>query len=382
MRLHQYICLAVLFALCLTQQTSAQMQPTDTTDRHPITLGVYYYPWYKPASFNTTLRGKLTPQQSPAVGRYDSRDPQVIASHIDQSRRGNIRFWAVSWWGPNHDTDITIRNHILKHPRIGEVDFCIHYEATGRFGPFDNPHFDTLTDDFRYLAKTYFQQDNYLRVDGKPVVIIYLTRAYFLTEKSRQAVRDMRKAIEQEFGLQLYLVGDDFYSDKLDPERAVSWDAVTSFDVYGMAFQIHGCTQKGLDVLENIHKKARNTAHDLGVDFIPTVSPGFNDTAVRDGHPPRPRYLTLNGQPQPPGSLFSASLKQTALPYTDPAIGRILMVNSFNEWYEDTQIEPTAPGQTTSTDSSDTQKYTAANSYEAYEDKYLSILAALTKPEK
>ena len=41
------------------------------------------------------------------------------------------------------------------------------------------------------------------------------------------------------------------------------------------------------------------------------------------------------------GDLFTRMLNEVVVPRTDPKADDILMINSFNEWHEDTQIEPT-----------------------------------------
>ena len=42
------------------------------------------------------------------------------------------------------------------------------------------------------------------------------------------------------------------------------------------------------------------------------------------------------------GDLFRSMIKDVAMPLTDPKAKNMIMVTSFNEWYEDTQIEPTS----------------------------------------
>jgi hypothetical protein len=67
----------------------------------PPNVGAYYYPWYGTFSgghgWTDNMRSKLVPAQSPALGAYNNRLSSVIESHIDQSHRGNINFWATSW---------------------------------------------------------------------------------------------------------------------------------------------------------------------------------------------------------------------------------------------------------------------------------------------
>ncbi len=175
-------------------------------------VGAYYYPWYRaPRSdsdigwMNKALRGRLEPRQLPKLGVYDSRNAETIGSHITQSVRGGIDFWVVSWWGPSSSRSDAFKKHILPHPDAGKLKYALFYESTGRFGPFDEPSFKTLVDDFKYMAENYFANPLYLRIDGKPVVYIYLTRAYF-RDRGHEELRRLRQALPE-----VYLVGDDVF---------------------------------------------------------------------------------------------------------------------------------------------------------------------------
>jgi hypothetical protein len=60
---------------------------------------------------------------------------------------------------------------------------------------------------------------------------------------------------------------------------------------------------------------------------------------------------------------------------TDDDAGDLVMVTSWNEWHEDTQIEPVAEAAPTSRDDSvDGDEYTRGLSYEGYGTLYLDIL--------
>lgn len=344
----------------------------------PMQVGVYYYPWHGRFSgghgFTDTLRDRLVPKQGPAIGRYSNHSAATTAAHIDQSKRGKISFWAVSWWGPNSAEDVTFRNSILGHPRAGELKYCIHYESPGRLGKFESPDYSKLTDDFRYLARTYFANPNYLRINDRPVVVIYLTRAYFNTPASRSAISGLKETMQREYGYTPYLIGDDLFGGTVNVERAKLWDAVTDYDVYGTVLQSNGSTQKALDVLTEHYRDAKARANAVGVGFIPTATPGFNDRGVRDGHRAAPRYRT-DVPNAPEGSLFTDMLDQAVLPNLDPKTNNILLITSFNEWHEDTQIEATTDAPATSTDDSGNNRYTQGLNYPGYGNLYLDILA-------
>jgi glycoprotein endo-alpha-1,2-mannosidase len=97
-------------------------------------------------------------------------------------------------------------------------------------------------------------------------------------------------------------------------------------------------TQSRVDTYYTQHRGWKVAANSQGCAYVPPVTPGFNDRAIR---------LALNrsalsrqlspGDSQ--GSFFRASLKR-ARSLIDKGANNLMMINSFNEWHEDTQIEP------------------------------------------
>lgn len=350
------------------------------------TVGAYYYPWYGPGtgghSFNEVMRMHLTADaQPPALGAYNSRDANVIATHIDQSHRGNISMWSMSWWGPNSYEDVTIRDYILPHPRAGELSYTIQYETSGRLGSSSAPNYARFQTDMRYLGQNIFNDPNYMRIDGRPVIVLYLSRDYFRSQAGWDALASMRTMMQTEFGYDPYIVGDHFFGD-LAP-GASRFDAVTAFDVYGQAFGTRPTDLTRINRLEGIYDFVQRTVDAIGVDFIPTVTPGFNDTAVRDGHAPSPRYLTNSGYgPSTQGSTMGEMLDRAVLTHLDDDVNDLIFVNSFNEWHEDTQIEPTIMASATNSDDTSTGRgFTSGYYYDGYGELYLDILREKTLPD-
>ncbi len=348
------------------------------------TVGVYYYPWYGPGAgghhYNDTLRTHLTPEeQLPALGLYNSRDPNVIAGHIDQSHQGNISMWSMSWWGPNTFEDITIRNYILTNPRAAELTYTVHYESAGRLGSFAAPNYANLMSDFQYLGANIFNNPNYMRIDGRPVVVMYLSREYFKTQAGWTALENVRSMMQTNYGYDPYIIGDHFFNTMAPGAQYL--DAVTTFDVYGQVFNGKPTSIAQVNKLEDIYDAAQDQADALGVDFIPGVSAGYNDRAVRLGNTASPRYIEGPGYgPDAQGSTLREILERAAVPHLDADLNNLIMVNSFNEWHEDTQIEPTIIAARTNTDDTATQNgYTQNKYYEGYGDLYLDILREETR---
>jgi len=338
-------------------------------------VGVYYYPWYRGSGeWRQAMRQHLQPPQEPKLGRYRSDDPAVVAEHIAQSVRGGISFWAVSWWGADTQTDVNFRQTILRHPDAGKLKYAVLYEATGRLGRFANPSYARWIPDLTYLSENYFDHPAYLRIDGKPVVFVYLTREYF-RNKGDEALKETRDKFPN-----LYLVGDDVFGAGYRSEWAKNFDAVTAYDVYGQSVGRFGGTRKALEFLTENYRHAKAQANSVGTAFMPTIAPGYNDTAVRRGHPGRARYFT-DGSGSEEGDIFRAMIRDVALPHLDPRCGSILMVTSFNEWYEDTQIEATS-GSAPATERDDSESltgFTGGDRYVDYGTLYLDILRDAVK---
>jgi glycoprotein endo-alpha-1,2-mannosidase len=365
----------VLGALFFTQ-ANAETQTEPSKPKDSWLVGAHYYPWYgAPRNENDrgwlrkALRGRLEPRQLPVSGIYDSRDQEVIGTHIEQSIYAGIDFWSVSWWGAGKREDQTLLEHILTHPEAGKLKYAVLYESTGRLGSFDNPDYSNLIPDFTYMKEHLFSNPHYLKIDDKPVVFIYLTRVYF-----RHQGGETLAALREEFP-NLYLIGDDVFGPRYRPEYAKQWDAISAYDIYGQSMQNAGATRKGIERLLINYRNAQEAAHAVGTAFVPGIAPGYNDRAVRSGHPGRPRYFT-DEPGSKEGDIFRAMIEEVAKPLSDPKAQRMWTITSFNEWYEDTQIEPTAGDQpaTTKDDSDSGEYYTEGDLYPDYGNLYLDIL--------
>jgi len=366
-------------------------------------VGAYYYPWFlypddnlkqKYPSFlegksesalkngweKQVLRSRLIEQQKPKLGFYNSFNPDVIGDHIQQSLRANIKFWASSWWGPESKTNKILKDHILTHPEASKLKYAILYETMGRIKsknpkkPFDDLNYDNVLADFKYLKKHYFNNPNYLKVNGKNVVYVYLGREYFRGQ-GHDILAKIRKEIPD-----VYIVSDDVFGSKYESKWAKPFDAITAYDVYGQSTKTHGGTQKAVSALANQYKNAKKKANAVGVAFMPTIAPGYNDRAVRNGNEGRSRKFSDNSASKE-GDVFRAMIDDVALKTIDPTANNIMLITSFNEWFEDSQIEATAgdKGCTDKDDSESGEYFTHGENYCDYEYLYLDILAEHTK---
>lgn len=349
-------------------------KPEEPEEPEPPLAGVYYYPWHGGSNFHggRYLREYLDPVQTPELGEYNDRDEEVIAQHLEWSRYAGIGLWVGSWWGPGKMEDKTLLEYILPHSEIQDMKIALFYETSGRMTDFEDV--SNVASDIAYIAENYFDHPNYFKIDGRPVLFVYLTRVLSrngILEETTEIMREEARLA----GYELYIIGDQVFGNPpSSTDQLALLDAVTNYDVYGSSGGKMYATQEKVDNYYDKQSTWRSMAHQVGTSFVPATAPGYNDTGVRDGHVPLSRKLNENAEF---GSLFKAMLTE-AVKITDPETGNLFMITSWNEWHEDTQIEPVAVAPPTSKDqSSSGEKYTAGLEYEGYGLRYLDILKEL-----
>jgi len=332
-------------------------------------LGTHYYPWYgKPA--NPILGGgdwSSGYTDHPILGKYDSRDHAVINQHIKWAKSAGIDFFSMEWTGPHTWEDITLKNYYLSAPKAQEIKFCIFYDSyftLNKFGtPFSYNFNDRYTvaktkgqkflEDFEYLAGTYFNSPRYLRIDNRPLVIVYISYLF----QNASSYLEQLETIMAKKGYSLFLVADVVY---FEPKFAIKeifsifgkeplinvikgvsrkvhhlslgnlriskyFDAVTGYNMYR--------PERVSNFLEDVDREYRkfwDYARSRNLRFIPTVMPGYDDRNLRGST--RPILGREKGE-------FYKEFWKVAKKYIDPSL-KIVLITSFNEWHEGTEIEP------------------------------------------
>jgi glycoprotein endo-alpha-1,2-mannosidase len=299
-------------------------------------------------------------------------------------QKANVNLWVASWWGPEKPEDVTLRDSILSvlEKEDSSLKIALFYESKNRLKEWKLDK-DVVKDDIKHMEKEYWKHPNYYRIDGKPVIFIYLTRVLQdVDDKGKHLLEETVALMRSKAKEPIYIVGDHAYGRY--PDDATSsqaarniasfaiLDAITSYGVRGYMIGRTNNMYAGQDRVDFYYEQQaiwKQVAADHDCAFIPSVSPGYNDRGVRaEKHNlPLSRRLTAESEE---GSFFRASI-QAAKRLVDPAADNLLVVNSWNEWHEDSQIEPVAI-----LDDATDEPFALTNglSYMGYGDLYLDIL--------
>jgi glycoprotein endo-alpha-1,2-mannosidase len=320
--------LLILFTLvsgpaCLAADDRDQI-PTDRANVHwtnvPRQVLAFYYNWYgnpdvtghwvhwdKVNETNKTI-GSST--HFPMLGAYDSHDPKVIDQHCQWAKQAGITGFIVTWWGRGEFSDQTMPLLLETAHKYG-LSVTVYFENV-------NPPASALKDVY-YLLVRYAKQPAWLKVDGRPVLFVY-SRAVgqIKLDGWAQVIANVDQRIRG---------GALFIGDQISPEAARAFDGIHDYNPTG---RIAGKSVDG------IRAWARKTwpqwVATAGSDRISclTVIPGFDDST--QGRP-LPRPITDRHDGQTYKTLWEEAIA---------ANPDWILITSWNEWHEGSEIEPSA----------------------------------------
>jgi len=284
----------------------------------------FYYAWYgtpwgpaeKWLGWNAhgynpgiIVKGKriIATPHYPLDGVYDSCDEYTLRRQIDQAKKAGIDGFIVSWWGFEHYSHKSLEK-LLK---IAPKDFItIYYETAMTFNIREKSREEAtkrIYEDLKRLLTEYAISNSWIKVDGKPLIVIYIAAKYTVDEW-----RGIRKKLEEE-GYRMFLLGDTF-----DIRYLEVFDGLHTYTTVG--YTIRGISIEDLYVKVSREVKAR------GKLFAATVCPGYDDRKIR-----RPGIFVPREDGKYYIDCWKASLKCNA---------DWILITSWNEWFEGTEIEP------------------------------------------
>jgi glycoprotein endo-alpha-1,2-mannosidase len=298
---------------------SAPLSPSEFAGPAKRKVMAFYYTWYgNPAVSKAWVHwpeGGHNPEQlsrgglpdlgatnHPLLGAYDSNNPRVIRQHLAWAEAAGIDVLISTWWGQGDRTD-RIMDQLLDAAKETQVRVSIYYERV------PNDKTQAAIDDLLYIGQRYASHPAFFRAAGGPVIFVY-GRA--LHQLPRHEWERVIAAVKEQADITLI-------ADSTDGQWAALFDGLHTYNPVGQIVRRTNM-QRAYDMLVK-------AAHDQGKIAAVTVIPGYDDSNIGRQSP------TVAGRQD--GLLYDTLWQQAIASSPD-----WVLITSFNEWHEGSEIEP------------------------------------------
>lgn len=275
----------------------------------------FHYGWYgADEGWGRSADGGRNHPNTPDGGLYDSADPAVIARQIEQARSAGITGFITSWDGEGNRRDRVLEALVAAAPEGFSITAYI--ESSG-----GSP--EVLADRLNALHQRYAGAPRWLRLNGRPCLFVF-DRVW--QELGQTGWTSARMLHDQTRAGGFAVVGPANTEAEISARRRL-FDAL---HIYSMQFQTDGWRLAfGLLARRWISRWVQ-AQRGLAVTTA-TILPGYDDRRLDDRTGDRPTT------PRRAGRTFRMMTEAALAARPD-----WILIVSWNEWLEGTEIEPSA----------------------------------------
>jgi glycoprotein endo-alpha-1,2-mannosidase len=202
-------------------------------------VGTFYYGWYKgrdhlyegwdtdhhnpPSTWASNYLADIGSRPNafdPTHNLYESQDQYILTKQLEWMKQAGMQFGISIWEGIGTASDNTfsyIINNIM--PSINNpypsFKWTIHYELEG----YSDPPVENLMKDLNYIKEKYASSPYYLKIDGKPVIFVFNS-----VEAGSNALNDLVRwsMIRESTGFYVVMKVDPLY-EGANPNSMDGW---------------------------------------------------------------------------------------------------------------------------------------------------------------
>lgn len=298
--------------------------------------------------------GQHQPQLPIDVGFYDLRNIDVMKRQIQLARQyGIYGFCFHHYWFAGKRLLETPVNNLMKHPEL-DMPFCLCWANENWTRRWDGKENEmlieqkySLEDDLAFISDMaqYFNDSRYIRVKGKPLLIVY--HSLRIPNIAETVERWRAYCIREGIG-DIFVVGVKNYG--FNSRLKDGLDALVEFPPHEL--QHHDITSEVLLINKNfkgqIYDYAKNVEKNLyylnknllvkrkgeNSIILRGVMPGWDNTARRPNEP----MIFYGSNPQKYQEWLESVIEFTKQQLRPEM--QMVFINAWNEWAEGAHLEP------------------------------------------
>lgn len=310
--------------------------PTDTGD---YLVGCYYFPGWHTYERWSVLDGY--PERRPVLGYYREGSPEVADWQINWALAHGINFFIYDWYWSDgvRQLEHGLHDGFLKSRYQDKMKFCLLW--ANHNAPSKSPEQD-LMNVTQYWIDSYFKRGNYLKINGKNVIVIFSPQRLtddLKPDGVKSAFGKMRKMCEDAGVGGLYLVACSYVGkDAIQGLVNEGYDAISGYN-YPIA-NTQGLMRAPYEWMVAGYKDIwTEIAGTAPVPYIPVCEPGWD---ARPWH--GSRSLVRTGK----SPYLWEQMLTNAKTFVDepgrrlPGGKKLVFLEAWNEFGEGDYIEPHA----------------------------------------
>jgi hypothetical protein len=316
-----------------------------TISEIPVTenynIGAFYYNF---GTFNTAIT------EVPVAGKYSMPNgvvsPAVMTTHIEQAGKGGIDYFLFQFRSASRDlnnykSDSTVVKSFL-NVNTANMKFALAYNfASGTYGisttaPLENDavKLEQFYQDIIRVAPL-MANANYMKVNGK--VLLYIMNAQTIFSNNNPSIYTTLRSRISALGFELYIVG---MQDRWTPPARYPFRYQSCVDaVYHQSYssQVNDWDRwyllpQAMD--QNWKYSVKWFADNIKVDYVPNITPAYN-WKITQPTSSNPNYPRTDG-----GAMYKQLCNVAKMNANSTT--RLILIDSWNKWDEDMQLEPAA----------------------------------------
>ncbi|HEY7819968.1 MAG TPA: glycoside hydrolase family 99-like domain-containing protein, partial [Vicinamibacteria bacterium] len=301
--------------------------------------------WHNVREARPLFTNHAQPRAPSDLGYYDLDDKEIIARQAEMIRAAGLEGICIYYYWFNGKRLLEKPLELIYRNRDIDLRYCLCWANENWTRAWDGSQQDVLIaqryserDDLDFIASVsrYFEDPRYLRVHGKPLLLVY--RLDILPDPEATTARWRRYCHDHGIG-EIYLLTAGFTDEDPGefgadagfefPPHRLSGPAFNGIrDVHGLSASFDGGLHDYNEMILTSTARARNPR------IFRTATMAWDNTARRpEGEP----TVFINGTPGRYEKWLSRLCRETT--GRDPE-ERLVFINAWNEWAEGVYLEP------------------------------------------
>lgn len=306
--------------------------PMPVKPKYPV--GVYYFPGWRTAG--QWLPITRFPERKPVLGWYREGASQVADWHIKWAVEHGITFFVYDWYWVQgaRQLEHALHEGYFQSRYRRYLQFCLLW--ANHNPPNTSSHQDCIAVT-RYWVEQYFHRPEHLRIDDKPVVVIfspYRLRADMGSDAVKRAFDAMREECVKAGLSGLYVIACIGGVGEVQVVAREGYDAVTAYNWPHLGITGDSRSAPFDTLIEGYRQQWESIVRSSPIPLLPPVCGGW-DSRPWHGQAALVRY---GRNPENFKKHLQDALR---LLETYPrAVVPMVLIEAWNEWGEGSYIEP------------------------------------------